>query len=140
MTRIHVRVNAVTEVEDVPRSAFGGLQDFPDAAFQDRQLSIQRDGVEVSLNRSIMPHHLPCIRQIDAPIDSDDLSSGSRLIGNQRGIPGQEVDDGNIIRNLLDELPRVWLHEIPKSAGVRQPAQLSKIWTAWQPASICARR
>jgi hypothetical protein len=69
------RQNAVAQVENMSIAAGSPVQDIFHPAFNFMERAIQCDRIQVPLHGAIVTDHGPCLIEMDAPINADDIAS-----------------------------------------------------------------
>src|SRR5689334_5790692 len=83
--------HAVTEIEDVSRSAARAPQYIVGSRTQAIERPEQERGIEIALNASIADR-APGLVEWQAPVDADDVASGFRQLTENRGRADAEVN------------------------------------------------
>src|SRR4051812_11577741 len=108
-----LREDAVPEVEDMPGSSLGLVQDPPGLALDLRNRCQQYGRIEVPLDTHALTEPLPGAVELNAPIEADDRTTRVSLELQQRGSVGPKVNHGNARLELLEESGHVRLYEAP---------------------------
>ncbi len=96
----------------MPRTAAGAAQDVERGELRPLPRAEQDGGLEIPLNRTLLPHHRPGVVERDPPVDAERGAAGLRHLGEQlRRRAGAEVDRRHACG--LEHARRVRRHELP---------------------------
>src|SRR5437868_2324500 len=112
--------NPVTEIEDVARPAGGAAQYVVRGREQAAAWPEEADGIEVPLDRPVVPDDVPRLVERRAPVDADDVAARFRHVGEDRARVDAEVNRRDTrAGERLEDAPRVRQRELPV-VGVRE--------------------
>lgn len=90
--------DAMAQVEYVSRAAICAAQDIVDALFDLRQRCEEHSRVQIALHRDIAFKQVPALIEWDAPVESDNVSTGALHQRQQGRRVCPEVNYGDIFR------------------------------------------
>ena len=67
--------NSVAEIEDMTGASAGAVEDRARALANFGDSGEQRNRVEIALNRNVLTEPLPRFREIDAPVETDNVAA-----------------------------------------------------------------
>src|SRR2546427_6085586 len=89
------RQDAMTEVEDVARTAGGALEYFVGRREDASEWSEEERGVEIALNRPVGPDARPCLVERRAPVSADDVAAALPQLAQNRSGADAEMNRGD---------------------------------------------
>src|SRR5215470_17207030 len=113
------RQDAVSEVEDVPRTAAGSFEHVVDRFENAIERCEQHGGIEIALDGAIGADAIPGLVERRAPVDADDVASRVAKLAKDRAGSDAEVDGRHAERrDPLEDALRVRQDELAIVVGV----------------------